>query len=199
MHIFRIARDESVSPRWSEAFPGLCVERAPFAGNAECAPNLCWTSTSLPDWVSLVQEQAKHSRVVAISRTPTDDEAITALDAGAHGYSHALANAAILRSVATTVESGGLWVGQGVMARMIRTLRTSLPDALERNAPPGFEALTPRERQVALAVTTGASNKEIAQQLGLAERTVKMHLGAIFQKLNVRDRLHLVLCLARGR
>jgi two-component system, NarL family, nitrate/nitrite response regulator NarL len=50
---------------------------------------------------------------------------------------------------------------------------------------------------VAFAVTTGATNKEIAQQLGMTERTVKMHLGSIFQKLGVRDRVHLVLLLAK--
>jgi DNA-binding NarL/FixJ family response regulator len=50
---------------------------------------------------------------------------------------------------------------------------------------------------VALAVTTGASNKDIALQLGMAERTVKMHLGSIFRKLEVRDRVHLVLYLSQ--
>ena len=196
MHIFRISETESVSSRWTEAFPDARIERPPLASPAEPGSGVCWISTMLEGWADLVHEQVPHSRVVVISRTPTDEQAIEALDAGAHGYCHALSNAAILRSVANTVGAGSLWVGPGVIARMIRTLRHSLAESPER-PPEGFETLTPREREVALAATTGASNKEIGEQLGMNERTVKMHLGAIFRKLGVRDRVHLVLYLAR--
>ncbi len=57
--------------------------------------------------------------------------------------------------------------------------------------------LTEREKEVTQAVITGASNKEIARQLDITERTVKAHLSAIFQKLDVRDRMHLML-VVRG-
>lgn len=53
--------------------------------------------------------------------------------------------------------------------------------------------LTRREQEVASAVANGSSNKEIARQLGITERTVKAHTGSVFQKLNARDRLHLAL------
>jgi len=53
--------------------------------------------------------------------------------------------------------------------------------------------LTPRERDVAIEVAHGATNKEVAQRLNITERTVKAHLGAVFEKLGVRDRLQLVL------
>jgi len=55
------------------------------------------------------------------------------------------------------------------------------------------EKLTEREREVALAVSRGASNKEVARQLGITERTVKAHVSIIFTKLAVQDRLHLAL------
>jgi DNA-binding NarL/FixJ family response regulator len=50
-----------------------------------------------------------------------------------------------------------------------------------------------RERQVAEAIAGGANNKEIARQLGIAERTVKSHTTTIFDKLGVDDRLKLAL------
>jgi len=50
--------------------------------------------------------------------------------------------------------------------------------------------------QVARAVSAGRSNKEVADKMFISERTVKAHLGAIFEKLGVRDRLQLVLRLA---
>lgn len=59
-------------------------------------------------------------------------------------------------------------------------------------------ALTQREREVALCVARGESNKEIARKLDLAERTIKAHLTGIFEKLGVRDRLRLALLLNTG-
>lgn len=53
--------------------------------------------------------------------------------------------------------------------------------------------LSGREITVAQLVGQGASNKEVARQLDIAERTVKAHLTAIFEKLQVRDRLQLSL------
>ncbi|MDP3828327.1 MAG: helix-turn-helix transcriptional regulator, partial [Polaromonas sp.] len=53
--------------------------------------------------------------------------------------------------------------------------------------------LTDREKEVAATLAAGASNKEIARALGITERTVKAHVGAILEKLHVRDRLQLSL------
>jgi DNA-binding NarL/FixJ family response regulator len=58
--------------------------------------------------------------------------------------------------------------------------------------------LTDREKQVASTLAGGASNKEIARALGITERTVKAHVGAILEKLQVRDRLQLSL-IVNGR
>ena len=196
MQVFRMALGENPSPRWREAFPHAVLQYPPFAEEPADHVRVCWISAGLDGWPTLVREQAGRSRVVTHSRRPSDEEAITAFDAGAHGYCHSLANVALLRAVHSTVVSGGLWVSPGVMGRMIRTLRRSLPPAPGR-PPMGFETLSAREQEVALAVTTGASNKDIALQLGMAERTVKMHLGSIFRKLEVRDRIHLVLHLAQ--
>ena len=49
---------------------------------------------------------------------------------------------------------------------------------------------------MARAVTAGRSNREVADLLFISERTVKAHLGAVFEKIGVRDRLQLVLRLA---
>jgi len=59
--------------------------------------------------------------------------------------------------------------------------------------------LTKRELEVARTVAGGSSNKEVARQLGITERTVKAHVGAVFQKLKVRDRLHLALIVNHQR
>ena len=56
-----------------------------------------------------------------------------------------------------------------------------------------MELLSAREKDVARAVAAGKSNKEVAKELDITERTVKAHLSAVFEKLHVRDRLQLVL------
>lgn len=53
---------------------------------------------------------------------------------------------------------------------------------------PGTETLTSREQEVLLLLATGMSNRHIARQLGIAEKTVKNHLAAIFAKLGVHAR-----------
>jgi two-component system nitrate/nitrite response regulator NarP len=53
--------------------------------------------------------------------------------------------------------------------------------------------LTPREREVVAGVAAGQANKRIASELGISEGTVKLHLHSIFRKLNVRNRVQLIL------
>ena len=198
MQIFLIDQDSRPSPRWEAAFPDAQVLRPPFPAALPEGAEACWVGTDLADWDQHVRQRTRVHRVIVHSRHPNDEEGIRAFDAGAHGYCHTLATVAQLRTIATTVTGGGLWVGPDLMTRMIRTVRSAQPRDPE-TPPEGFEELTPRERQVALAVTTGAHNKEIARQLGMTERTVKMHLGSVFKKLDVDDRVQLVLHLTRLR
>jgi len=60
------------------------------------------------------------------------------------------------------------------------------------------EGLTQREVEVATLLKQGLSNKLIARELNITERTVKAHIAAIFQKKGVKDRLHLALLLAKN-
>jgi DNA-binding NarL/FixJ family response regulator len=55
--------------------------------------------------------------------------------------------------------------------------------------------LTAKEKLVAELVAKGFTNKEVAKQLAITDRTVKAHLTAVFDKLGVRDRVHLALLL----
>lgn len=130
--------------------------------------------------------------MVALSDQPNDDEALVCFSV-ARGYCNTHAVPEMLRRVADVVLNGGLWIGESLMQRLLEgTAR--IPSPAPWDAPPDWAVLlTERERQVAVAVAEGGSNKEIARQLGITERTVKAHAGAIFEKLDVRDRLQLSL------
>jgi RNA polymerase sigma factor (sigma-70 family) len=55
--------------------------------------------------------------------------------------------------------------------------------------------LTPRERQIVALVARGLTNREIAAHLGISENTLRNQLHNVFRKLNVHNRLELVLCV----
>jgi DNA-binding NarL/FixJ family response regulator len=61
-----------------------------------------------------------------------------------------------------------------------------------------LQGLTTREREIALAVSDGKSNRQVAEMYAISEATVKTHLTNIFRKLDVSDRVGLVLLLKRG-
>lgn len=180
------------SERWWDAFSdGVRVSDL-----AAVQPgDLIWVDTAENGWAERLAQLAAPPcgcAVILLSNSPDDDEALRGLEAGARGYCHAHAVPSLLREVAEVVERGGLWVGPGLVTRLIAAIRPRLPaPRIERAS-----LLSVREREVAQAVAAGASNKEVASRLGISERTVKAHLGSIFEKLGVRDRLHMVLLLA---
>ena len=116
------------------------------------------------------------------------------MNSGVVGYCNGHAAPVVLRQVADTVLGGGVWVGQRLLQRLLAGVARV---AAQKYAQPQLSAwaygLTEREIEVARAVASGASNKEIASLLDITERTVKAHLGSVFDKLKLRDRLQLTL------
>ncbi len=76
--------------------------------------------------------------------------------------------------------------------------RTVPSKPASRNHDPRVDVLTPRERQIIRLIALGASNKEIARQLSITERTVKAHLTNVFQKLGLSTRLQLAIQVLSG-
>lgn len=188
--------------RWRQAFPSA---RAVVLGpklSVGGTGQLVWLHLSATDdparALATARQAYPDALFVAMSDTPDDEQALACFAAGARAYCNSHAVPELLLKIADVVGQGGLWIGESLMARLIQgTARLPLPQPT--TAPPDWSArLTSREREVALAVASGAANKEVARQLGITERTVKAHTGAIFEKLGVRDRLQLSL-VVRGQ
>lgn len=187
--------------RWREAFQGgqavdwMTLLRVVQAGDS------VWVPVEHRQWPTQVADLLRHQpacRIVVLSAVPEDAEGLRAIDAGASGYCHLFALPELLREVEQVVRLGGLWVGPALVRRLAAATR----ELLQRSpvgalAEPDLSSLTERETQVARAVAEGQSNREVADQLHISERTVKAHLGSVFEKLGVRDRVQLVLRLAR--
>lgn len=191
---FLLAPGTQPSARWFEAFPdGRCRERAALMADARPG-DVIWLETAPIGWEdTLVSLRAALPAcpVAMLTYLPDSREATRAFERGARGYCHALAVPALLREVGLVVAHGGLWVGPELMARLVGAARRGLDAGDDASTWPSV--LSAREREVAQAVAAGMANKEIAAMLGITERTVKAHLSAIFEKLEVRDRLQLVL------
>ena len=134
------------------------------------------------------------ARIVVLSNVPSQQESLAVMQLGVVGYCHAYSEAAVLAEVKAVVEHGGIWLGQELLLHLIGPSRQQVP-ARPQEAARLLQILTPREQEVARQAAQGLSNKEIARQLDITERTVKAHLSSSFERLGVKDRLQLALML----
>lgn len=194
-------------PRWSEAFEsGKARQISTAKKNAKAdKADLVWlrleSGVSVAGQMECLPSQFKLVPCVILSDQPTDEEALLAFAAGARGYCNTHAAAQLLTQVAAVVLQGGLWIGESLMQRLVSAtsrFQATTPIVVSVESSIWAKDLTLREKEVASTLATGASNKEIARSLGITERTVKAHVGAIFEKLQVRDRLQLSL-VVNGR
>lgn len=134
---------------------------------------------------------------VFLSARPDPAEGLELLRAGARGYANRLLSNAVLGELLDTVSSGQLWAGHQVNDYLLaRALSEPTTPPGPTAGPDVLERLSGREAEVAARVAAGASNKVIASDMGITERTVKAHLHSIFRKTAVRNRVQLALALA---
>lgn len=128
------------------------------------------------------------SRVVVLTTYDTDELVYDAISAGARGYLLKDVTSSDLTEAIRTVHRGGSLLQPVVVERLLDRLG---PDDLEQNAP--IEDLTPRELEVLQRMSTGARNREIAEELVIAERTVKVHVANVIAKLGATNRTEAVV------
>ncbi len=142
-----------------------------------------------------ITEATSAAKVLVLTTFDLDEYVYAALQAGASGFLLKDAGPAELLAAIRSVHDGDSVVAPSATRRLLERFIPSLPSdpsalksAEERLAP-----LTEREREVLTAVAKGLTNQEIAATLFLAEATVKTHIGHILAKLNLRDRVGMVV------
>jgi DNA-binding NarL/FixJ family response regulator len=187
--------DARQRPGWREAFSDLTTGRL---DQVPAGAALVWAllpaGQSADALIARLRGSLAGRSLVVLADEPSENEAIAALTAGAAGYCNGHAAPQVLRQVAMAVENGGIWVGQGLMQRLLAATSRLLPATSDTDSA-WRGILTAREQEVALLLAEGASNKEIARRLDITERTVKSHVSAMLEKLHVRDRLQLSLII----
>jgi two-component system nitrate/nitrite response regulator NarL len=114
-----------------------------------------------------------------------------ALEAGAAGYVSTTSTTAELMHAAQTVTSGEIFISPQIGIKLITSLRA----ATLRKASMQEQRLNVREEQIASLLLKGKTNRQIAQTLGLSEKTIKHYMHHLMQKLHAKNRLELALSM----
>ncbi len=114
---------------------------------------------------------------------------------GVRGCCLQMLEADMLNKAVATLLTGEAWLPRRLIARVITTVFDEAVATVPLKQDDSLLLLTPRECEVAKLVTEGLNNKLIARQLDISERTIKAHLGNIFQKLGIDNRLMLAMTL----
>jgi DNA-binding NarL/FixJ family response regulator len=131
-------------------------------------------------------------RVIALTTFDEDESIFEGLRAGAYGYLLKDVPSQKLFEAIYAANRGEYFLMPSVTARVMAEF-SRLPRSQPVQTPPNQSPLSEREKQILKMVALGASNKEIAEELVIAEGTVKNHLSNIFDKLEARDRMQAVL------
>ncbi|GAA0273902.1 response regulator transcription factor [Actinomadura nitritigenes] len=130
-------------------------------------------------------------RVLILTTYDLDEYVFGALRAGASGFLLKDAPRERLLEAIHVVHQGEALLSPSITRRLIEDYAGRTDPV--RPAPDLLTALTPREREMLLLVAQGLSNQEIAARLVVTEATVKSHVGSVFAKLHLRDRVQAVV------
>jgi DNA-binding NarL/FixJ family response regulator len=134
------------------------------------------------------------TRVLILTTYDLDEYVFAGLKAGASGFLLKDAPPEELLTAIRTVAEGEAVLAPTATRRLIDQFVPMLPDPAQRQDRQELLArLTDRERAVFTLIATGKSNREIAAELHLSEGTVKVHVGRILAKLDLRDRVQAVV------
>jgi DNA-binding NarL/FixJ family response regulator len=137
-------------------------------------------------------------RVVALTTFDADDLVRQAITAGAVGYLVKDTPPAEIISAVRAVAAGQGVLSPAVTGPLLEQMRGAAPPPAGASKP-GLDVLTERERAVALAVTDGATNAEIARQLYVSAATVKATISRILAKLELDNRVQLAVVVRSSR
>ena len=128
-------------------------------------------------------------RLIVIGPEGNDELIMESIIAGARAYLDLTADIDIVREAIEVVTGGSIWAPRRLLSKLIDRL-LKVPDSSLTN---GALHLTAREKQVLELILQARSNREIARQLGIEERTVKAHVGRLMRKTGADNRIELTM------
>ncbi len=133
-------------------------------------------------------------RLIVIGPSGNDELVMDCIIGGARAYLDLTAGSREVREAVEVVSSGSIWAPRRLLAKLIERLLASAAGGLAHH----FPHFTARECQVLDLILAACSNREIARQLGIEERTVKAHVGRLMRKTGAQNRIDLSIRALRG-
>jgi DNA-binding NarL/FixJ family response regulator len=173
--------------------------RAGLAAAREQRPDVVLMDIRMPLLNGLEATRALHAepdppRVIVLTTFDADEHVLGALAAGADGFVLKDTPPQEIVTAIRRVADGEPMLSPSATATLIRQVRDGDEDRTAE-ARRRLDALTEREREVAVAVGRGLSNAEIAGELYLSVPTVKAHVSRLFDKLRVTNRVQIAICV----
>jgi len=132
----------------------------------------------------IMQQHEDRVRVIMLTMHDEDEYVVRAFEAGAKGYVLKEADPDRLLQTIRDVHRGGVVLSPRQAEKVLERFRRLRQAKLDED----LAYLTEREKEILQLVAQGASNQEIAAQLGMSEKTVRNRLSVIFDKLHVNNR-----------
>lgn len=198
--------DHDILVRWSDMahklgrecviLPPASLLGRPQIGTGICLYDLGRRGGADPQPLLDAVRTCPENRFIAMSARPEAMEGLQLLRGGVRGYCNRQLSARALEVLLATVETGEIWAGRQVTQYLLNAALQSTPSQTVAKSKL-FEQMTAREVEVAERVAAGYSNKVIAAEAGITERTVKAHLNSIFRKTGIQNRVQLALAVSQ--
>jgi DNA-binding NarL/FixJ family response regulator len=153
----------------------------------EKAPDVAVLDAVMPglsgvDILKTVREEGLPTRIVLLAGELGSEDLTESIRLGVEGILMKDEASTVLLDCVKSVALGGRWVSVELVARALN---------LAADGQANDSSLTPRETEIAGSVAAGLQNKEIAEKLGIADGTVRIHVHNIFKKLGIQNRVEL--------
>jgi DNA-binding NarL/FixJ family response regulator len=164
-------------------------------------PDIVIMDVRLPDGSGIeacraIRAELPATRVVMLTSYPDEEAVLSAIVAGASGYLLKQIRGRDLVAALETVGRGGSLLDPAVTERVLERIRRIASGASESDE---ISQLTSQERKILLLVAEGKTNKEIASEIFLSDKTVKNYVSSILAKLNLERRAQAAAFVAKHR
>lgn len=143
--------------------------------------------------INAIQESGQITKIALADDDPKAEQMLRFTDVGVRAYCNSFMVKEHYVQLLQMLESDQSWFPPFLLEEVFKLARGKT--VTQQNTESLLRELTPREKEIAVSVSEGLSNKEVARNLTITERTVKAHLSNVFEKLHVKDRMALSILL----
>lgn len=145
--------------------------------------------------LDLLHEAFEKKNTFVLRSKPDLEEGEMFLSHDIGGYGNANMSDDVFLQAIKVIQSGNVWLYPDLMTKIISKIN-KINDGSKIHQL--LKDLTDREKEVALLVSKGDANKMIADELGISQNTVKLHVASIFEKLSIKSRVALAILFSQA-